>query len=125
MDFNEYQHQAQRTSNTAKRRDKMENGIMGLCGEAGEAMDIYKKFKFQGHPLKKDDLIMELGDIMWYVAETATALGVTMENIAKMNILKLRERYPHGFRPQDSLNRKEDKSDENMEEGNGAATAEE
>lgn len=72
-------------------------GLMGLNGEAGECIDILKKYFFQGHDLDKDHLAKELGDVAWYLALTADALGYDLESIFQMNIDKLRKRYPDGF----------------------------
>ena len=83
------------------------NGVMGLCGESGEAIDIVKKWLAQGHELDKAHLAKELGDIAWYLAETATALGLTLEEIFQANIDKLRARYPEGFSTEKSLHREE------------------
>ena len=80
MTINEYQKLAMRTSNPEVDRDGMLlNGVMGLCGEAGECIDLVKKNRFQGHELDRDRLIGELGDVAWYLAEAATALGVDLE----------------------------------------------
>ena len=81
---------------------------MGLCGESGEAIDIVKKWLAQGHELDRDHLAKELGDIAWYLAETATALDLALEDILAANIEKLKKRYPQGFRTEDSLDRAED-----------------
>ena len=124
LQMNEYQKQAQRTSNTIHARDKLLNGLLGLCGEAGEAIDLYKKFRYQGHPLNKAELVKELGDILWYVAEAATGLGVTLEYVGIKNIEKLRDRYPNGFRSFDSMNRKEYKSEEQSNNENTEDNAE-
>ena len=78
---------------------------MGLCGEAGEAIDIVKKHLAQGHELDREHLIKELGDIAWYLAETATALDVSLEEVLQGNIKKLKKRYPEGFSVQDSMER--------------------
>ena len=89
---------AQRTDardNTAS--GKLENGILGMCGEAGECADLLKKYLYQGHELERDKLAEETGDVLWYVAETAAGLGLTLEDIAKRNIEKLKRRYPDGF----------------------------
>ena len=76
MTVNEYQKLAMTTLNRElSDRDVLINGVMGLCGEAGEAIDIVKKHLAHGHPLDRAHLIEELGDIAWYIAETATALG--------------------------------------------------
>ena len=83
------------------------NGVMGLCGEAGEAIDIVKKWLAQGHELDKEKLAKELGDVAWYLAETAYALDIPLDEILQGNIDKLKKRYPEGFRTEDSLNRTE------------------
>ncbi len=56
--------------------------------------DLIKKTYMQGHPLDKAHIAEELGDVCWYVAELATALGYSMEEIMRGNIEKLRRRYP-------------------------------
>ena len=87
--------------------DKIENGLMGLNGEAGECIDILKKSKFQGHVLDKAKIIDELGDVLWYIAESVTGLEVTLEDIAQHNIEKLKARYPKGFEVGKSTHREE------------------
>lgn len=107
MQINEYQQLAMTTLNKElSKKDVLINGVMGLCGEAGEAIDIVKKHLSQGHELDKENLIKELGDIAWYLAETAYALDIDLETVLKLNIEKLKKRYPNGFRVEDSLNRK-------------------
>lgn len=105
MNFNEYQELAQRTSSTGNITDKIENGVMGLNGEAGECIDLVKKWEFQGHNLNVDEFKEELGDVLWYIAECATGVGLKLEDIAIANIDKLRARYPHGFDSSKSINR--------------------
>lgn len=87
------------------KKDVLINGVMGLCGESGEAIDIVKKYLPQGHELDKEHLAKELGDIAWYLAETATAIGFNLEDIFQMNIDKLKKRYPQGFNVDNSINR--------------------
>lgn len=89
------------------RAGRLINGLMGLNGEAGEAIDILKKHLFQGHELDCEHLAKELGDVAWYLAVTADALGYTLEEILTMNVEKLRARYPDGFDSDKSLHRKE------------------
>ena len=108
MTINEYQKLARTTLNPAlSEKDVLINGVMGLCGESGEAIDIVKKWLAQGHALDKEKLAKELGDICWYLAETATALGLSLEDIMEANIEKLRKRYPEGFDTHRSVNRQE------------------
>lgn len=105
MQMNEYQVLAQRTSPNG--HDRLLNGCLGMAGESGECCDIVKKWLYQGHELDREKLRDELGDVLWYIAETATGLGITLEQIAKRNLEKLRDRYPNGFDPQRSIHRPE------------------
>jgi NTP pyrophosphatase (non-canonical NTP hydrolase) len=90
------------------KKDVLINGVMGLCGESGEAIDIVKKHLAQGHELDREHLIKELGDIAWYLAEVATVLDVELEEVLVQNIEKLKARYPEGFSVEKSLNRTEE-----------------
>lgn len=102
----QYQQLAARTINQElSERDMLINGVMGLCGEAGEAIDIVKKHVHQGHELDRNALIKELGDVAWYLAETATALGVDLSDVLRLNIEKLMKRYPNGFEANRSIHR--------------------
>lgn len=104
MTINEYQTQAMRTLNPElSRKEVLINSVMGLCGESGEAIDHVKKWLAQGHPLDKDHLCKELGDVAWYLAEAATALDVPLEDIFRANLEKLQARYPQGFAPERSI----------------------
>ena len=108
MTINEYQTLAMKTLNPElSRKDVLINGVMGLCGESGEAIDIVKKWLAQGHDLDKEKLAKELGDIAWYLAETAYALEIPLEDILQVNIEKLAKRYPEGFATERSLNRED------------------
>ncbi len=108
MNVNEYQTLAMRTLNPRLgKKDVLINGVMGLCGEAGEAIDIVKKHLAQGHELDREALIDELGDVAWYLAETAMALDVSLEEVLARNVEKLRRRFPEGFDAERSRDRKE------------------
>lgn len=108
MTINEYQKLAMTTLNPAlDKKDVLINGVMGLCGEAGEAIDIVKKYLAQGHDLDREALIKELGDVAWYLAETAYALDVSLEEVMQRNIDKLKARYPQGFDAARSIGRTE------------------
>lgn len=104
----EYQKNAMRTLNPEIHKDEvLLDALMGLNGEAGEAINILKKHRFQGHDLDKEHLISELGDVCWYLAEACYALNVNLQDVMNKNIDKLMSRYPDGFTKKDSLNRKE------------------
>lgn len=128
MTPNEYQKEALRTDPTAGHSSfysfldvvaigsrignwqnvRLLNGLMGLSGESGEALDLLKKHIFQGHELDRTHLEKELGDVAWYLALSADALGFTLEEIFQANIDKLRERYPQGFDTKKSTHRAAD-----------------
>ena len=98
MTINEYQKAAYRTANQSLTdSQQLQNGLMGLNGESGECIDILKKHLFQGHDLDKYHIAKELGDVAWYLAVSAQALGFDLETILQMNVEKLKARYPHGF----------------------------
>lgn len=108
MTINEYQKLAMTTLNPElDQKDILLNSVMGLCGEAGEAIDIVKKWHAQGHELDREHFAKELGDIAWYLAEAATAIDMDLEDILQANIEKLKKRYPEGFDTRKSLERKE------------------
>lgn len=107
MTSNEYQAAALRTANkNLSQMEQLQNGVMGLTGEAGECSDLLKKHLFQGHKLDKAHFAKELGDVAWYLAVSANALGYKLEEVFQMNIDKLKARYPEGFDPDLSVHRK-------------------
>ena len=109
MTINEYQSAALRTAQTEKfsKSDLLLNSALGLCGESGEVADLVKKHLFQGHDLDLDHVAKELGDISWYLAVGAYAIGLDLESIFRMNKEKLEARYPDGFSADRSLHRAE------------------
>ena len=108
MTINQYQQEALRTAyNMDSKLPLYLNGVMGLAGESGECVDMIKKHLFQGHPMDIEHLAKELGDVAWYLAVTAHAIGYNLETVLQMNVDKLRNRYPLGFDPEKSLHRKD------------------
>lgn len=102
-----YQIHAMRTADPKLTKEKaLLEGLVGMNSESGEALDIWKKYEFQGHELDRRAIALELGDALWYLTEAARALGYDLGEIMKMNIVKLAERYPDGFDPEKSKNRK-------------------
>ena len=72
---------------------------VGINAEGGEFLEIVKKMVFQGKPWNDDNrehLIIELGDIMWYVAQACKALEVSFDDVISTNVNKLLKRYPGG-----------------------------
>ena len=83
---------------------------VGINAEGGEFLEIIKKMVFQGKPWNEDNrehLIIELGDVMWYVAQATMALDISFDEVIATNVKKLEKRYPEGsFDPYFSENRK-------------------
>ena len=70
-----------------------------MNAEAGEFLEIIKKMLFQGKPWNQDNkehLIIELGDVMWYITQACIALGVSLDEVISGNVDKLMKRYPGG-----------------------------
>lgn len=103
--MNEYQLLALRTKPDLNRRESMANFALGSTGEAGELADMIKKHIFHNHKLPFDEVGKELGDMLWYIALMGELFGFTLQEIAEMNIKKLRKRYPEGFSVDASIQR--------------------
>jgi len=72
---------------------------VGINAEGGEFLEIIKKMVFQGKPWNEDNrehLIIELGDLLWYVAQATMALGISFDDVIATNVKKLEKRYPDG-----------------------------
>ena len=72
---------------------------VGINAEGGEFLEIIKKMVFQGKPwndANREHLIIELGDLLWYVAQATQALGISFEEVIERNVKKLESRYPGG-----------------------------
>jgi NTP pyrophosphatase (non-canonical NTP hydrolase) len=106
MRMDEYQQLALRTAGHREdRQPVLTYTALGLTGESGEVAEMIKKAFYHGHPLEKEKLSKELGDVLWYLAVMASGLGLSLDQIASENIDKLRARYPEGFSEERSLNR--------------------
>lgn len=81
------------------------NGCLGLAGETGELLDMVKKSVFHEVVLDEEHAKKELGDVMWYVAMICRSFGWSLDEIMKMNIDKLKARYPEGFNIEKSAHR--------------------
>jgi len=79
--------------------NRLTTAAVGISAEGGEFMEIVKKMVFQGKPWNDDNrehLIIELGDVMWYVMQACMALDVSIEDVVAGNVEKLKKRYPGG-----------------------------
>ena len=91
--------------------ERLLTAAVGISAEGGEFMEIVKKMVFQGKPwndANREHLIVELGDVMWYVAQACMALDVSFDDVVERNVEKLKARYPGGeFDVHYSENRRE------------------
>ncbi len=91
---------------------RLTTAAVGLSAESGEFLEIVKKMVFQGKPwdtANREHLVIELGDVMWYVMQACMALDVSLEDVVAGNVNKLKKRYPGGeFDIYYSENRKAD-----------------
>jgi hypothetical protein len=105
-----------------EQKDLILNASLGLSGEVGEVNDIIKKYMYHGHKLDNDTnekIILELGDVCWYVALMAWAIDKTkFEDVLNKNIEKLEKRYHGEFSTEKSINRKEDSNNSCEEKKN-------
>jgi NTP pyrophosphatase (non-canonical NTP hydrolase) len=89
--------------------ERLTTAGVGLAAESGEFLEIVKKMVFQGKPWNDDNrehLIIELGDVMWYVANACKALDISFDDVIRRNVTKLEKRYPGGsFSVDNSENR--------------------
>lgn len=104
--LDEYQAETRRTMSSIG-DEKLQLAVLalGLTGESGELADMIKKHLGHGHPLDKNKVIKEIGDVLWYAARIADALDVSLSTVVLSNVEKLRIRYPNGFSTEASLNR--------------------
>jgi NTP pyrophosphatase (non-canonical NTP hydrolase) len=109
--FDEYQQLALRTASSVSTESELSmltSAALGLSGESGEIADHVKKIVYHGHPLDddtRDKIAKEIGDILWYCAMGSRGIGVGLAEIARMNVDKLKKRYPEGFTTEQSLHR--------------------
>lgn len=106
MDVEAYRRDVIRTLRTnLASRDRLLIGALGLSGETGEVVDSLKKMLFHDHPIDKQVICDELGDVLWYVVLLCDTLGLTLEEVMTFNVEKRAKRYPNGFSPERSINR--------------------
>ncbi len=98
MTLNEYQNQA--ATFAFYKEDDLSYCALGITGEGGEIADHVKKMIRDDAKIltedRKDHLLKELGDVMWYVARMAGKLGYTLDDVAITNIEKLNDRTRRG-----------------------------
>lgn len=98
MDFNEYQKAAKRT--LYGNEQVLTNCALGLAGETGQVVDLVKNYTFRGKNLDRQELIHEMGDVLWYLSQVAEWANIPFDEVAQSNIKELNKRYPHGYENQ-------------------------
>ena len=97
MTFNDFQRAASLTARENPFKERILVQSLGLAGEAGEVANLVKKWAWHNGPLSPDQMADELADVLWYVADLASAMGLDLEAVALGNVEKLQRRYPAGF----------------------------
>lgn len=96
MNFSEYQKLSRRTALYPDRDNNFIYPTLGLTGEAGEVAEKVKKvLRDKGGVMDettKKEIAKELGDVLWYVAQVATELKLSLDEVASSNIAKLADR---------------------------------
>lgn len=109
LSMSEYQTKALRTMPPAEDIPASQAHLLlaglGAADEAGELAGLVKKHVFHKHPLDREHVKKEVGDVLWYLALAMKAIGGDLEEAGLTNIQKLLARYPEGFDPERSLNR--------------------
>ena len=78
---------------------------ISLGGEVGELLNLIKKKYNHGHDIPVEKLLEEIGDCLWYLSEFCSAVGASLDEVARHNLAKLQDRYPAGFSEKASINR--------------------
>ncbi len=100
MDFNDYQKAAAKTATYPNVGNNYIYPVLGLNGEAGEVAEKIKKVIRQENGIiseeRRQEIAKELGDVLWYVAQMASELGLSLGSVAQMNVDKLASRQDRG-----------------------------
>jgi NTP pyrophosphatase (non-canonical NTP hydrolase) len=84
------------TNPSANREKRLFNAALGICGESGEVADLVKKL-LHGKDVPTERFVEEVGDVIWYLAHLCHLLGISLNDVIRMNYVKLRERYPEQY----------------------------
>jgi NTP pyrophosphatase (non-canonical NTP hydrolase) len=84
---------------------RLNHAVLGMAGEVGELAGALEKWLYYGRALDRENLIEEMGDLLWYVAQLCNGIAVDMSMVMEANIAKLRARYPEKYSDESSANR--------------------
>lgn len=104
-DIDEYRELSMRTAGSIAGDEALKLSAIGLSGETGEFADTVKKVLYHAHPRDALHMAEELGDNLWYIALASREIGIPLSTILRMNVEKLKRRYPNGFSEEASRNR--------------------
>ena len=96
LDYQDYVEKLASQHSTATEKDRLLTSVLGLNGEAGECADLVKKHIYHGKPLDKEELTLEMSDVMWYMAFLCNTLEITIQDVINKNVEKLQKRYSTG-----------------------------
>ncbi len=99
MDWYDYALWVRSRKMTVKGADDDLFGIMGLNGEVGELSELFKKEYFHGKDIKQEDLLSELGDVLFYLSYIMLESGYDIEEVMSYNMEKLENRNDERYRP--------------------------
>jgi NTP pyrophosphatase (non-canonical NTP hydrolase) len=106
MNTKQYQQEVKRTLNYNVSANEIISMLcMGIAGEVGELIGQLKKNIYHNHPVDRNNIILEIGDLMWYIANLCNRFNINLEKVFDKNIEKLMLRYPDGFNSDRSRNR--------------------
>lgn len=111
MNFHEYRQSRRRTmSGELVEKEAITNATFGLAGEAGEIADLIKKMFFHGKDINETraKLLLEFGDLLFYLDWLSDLAGFTLEEIAIANKIKLERRFPNGWNPEDAAAKRDE-----------------
>lgn len=105
LTIRDYAKAARRTMNPKLTWEQARNhALFGIGSECGEILGLYQK-TYQGHELRKDAVMDELGDLMWFIMELCYAEKIDPQDVLEHNVDKLIKRYPDGFAIERSVHR--------------------
>lgn len=105
LTIEQYSQMSLRTVPEMNYRSDITNACMGIAGESGELVDMFKKILFHDKPMDKEKVVNEIGDVIFYINWLACTLGITWDEILTTNVVKLQARYPEGFSTEAANNR--------------------
>ncbi|MBI4059378.1 nucleoside triphosphate pyrophosphohydrolase family protein [Candidatus Microgenomates bacterium] len=100
MTFKDYQQKSRKTAFYPGCNDNFVYPTLGLAGESGEVAEKIKKVLRDKNGVidreTKEEIVKELGDVLWYLSQITTEIGASLESVAAENLKKLASRKERG-----------------------------